>query len=93
MTRGTVKAAELASGLGAVVLGGGLGALMPRIPMAYAIAVLVSGILVHGTGMTLKHRLESASRPPLWWEQALFWMCWVLLGVAVAWLGARIAAS
>lgn len=86
MTRATVKAAELASGIGAIVLGGGLALLVPDLLRSYAVPILVAGILVHGVGMTLKHRLESGAREPVWWEQALFWGCWVGLGVLAVWL-------
>ena len=90
MARGAVKAAELASGLGAVVLGGGLALLVTDVLRGYAIPILVAGILVHGVGMSLKHRLEAAQREPLWWERALFWFCWVCLGLLGAWLLVRL---
>lgn len=79
MAIGALKAAELASSLGAGVLGAGLALLAPDALGRYGLPILLAGILVHGTGMTLKHRLESAARAPLWWEKALFRACWIAL--------------
>ena len=90
MARGSAKAAELASGLGAIVLGAGLALLVPDVLRGFAIPILVAGVLVHGVGMTLRHRLEAAERAPLWWEKALFWLCWLCLGVLAAWLPVRL---
>lgn len=90
MARATAKAAELASGLGAIVLGAGLALLVPDIFRGFAIPILVAGVLVHGVGMTLKRRLEAAEREPLWWERALLWFCWLCLAVLGVWLLSRL---
>jgi hypothetical protein len=82
------KGAELASGLGAIVLGAGLALVLPDWLRAHALPLLVAGVLVHGVGMTLKYRLESRGVQPLWWERALFWACWACLGGLAIWLSA-----
>jgi hypothetical protein len=79
MAIGAIKAAELASSLGAGVVGAGLALLAADLLGPFALPILLAGLLLHGTGMTLKHRLESAARAPLWWENALFWACWIAL--------------
>jgi hypothetical protein len=90
VTLAVAKAADLASGLGAIVLGAGLGMLAPGVLGGLAIPLLVIGILVHGAGMTLKHRLDGQGRQPLWWETALFWICWICLAAIAAWLLIRL---
>ena len=52
------KGAELAAGLGAIVLGAGLALVLPDWLRSYALPLVVGGALVHGVGMTLKVRLE-----------------------------------
>lgn len=88
---GRAKAAELACGLGAIVLGAGLALVLPDWLRKYALPLLVGGALVHGVGMTLKYRLESRSCPPLWWERLLFWGCWVCLAGLAAWIAGAAA--
>jgi hypothetical protein len=87
------KAAEVASGIGAIVLGAGLALVLPDSLRLYGMRLLIGGVVVHGVGMTLKHRLESRAGPPAWWERALFWLCWVcLLGLGI-WIAASAIAS
>ena len=83
MTR--LKLAELTSGVGALVLGVGLGALFPGWFGPAAGLITFAGLCVHAFGMWDKHRLEACSeayRPV--WIVALYWVCWLLLGVVLA---------
>jgi len=82
------KGAELASGLGAIVLGAGLALVLPPWLRTYALPLLLGGILVHGIGMSLKFRLERRLGPLLWWERALFWLCWLCLAALALWIAA-----
>ena len=81
-----VKATDLVSGLGAIVLGAGLGLLAPETLRAHALPLLLGRLAVHGAGMTLKYRFEHRQGLPLWWERALLrtgWICLAALGIAV----------
>jgi hypothetical protein len=89
---GHVKAAELASGLGAIVLGAGAALMLPEWLRTYALPLLAGGAFVHGVGMTLKYRLESRHGPTLWWERALFWLCWAGLAALGLWIAVVSAA-
>ena len=85
MTR--VKLAELTSGVGALVLGIGLGALFATWIGPAAGFVTLAGLAVHAFGMWDKHRVErqteaDAGRIVL----ALYWVCWLMLGGVLLYL-------
>ena len=85
MTR--VKLAELTSGVGALVLGIGLGALSATWIGSAAGFVTLAGIAVHAFGMWDKHRIEKrteadADRLVL----TLYWVCWLMLGGVLLYL-------
>ncbi|MGE3507744.1 MAG: hypothetical protein AB7N65_02540 [Vicinamibacterales bacterium] len=85
MTR--LKLAELTSGMGALVLGGGLGALVPRWFAPATGLIALAGVVAHGIGMWDKHRLQAqapAESGPC--VVALYCVCWLLLATAVAFL-------
>jgi hypothetical protein len=78
MTR--LKLADLTSGVGALVLGVGLGALFAPWVGPAAVVATFAGVVVHAFGMWDKHRLEaqtSEDRSPL--VLALYWVCWLML--------------
>jgi hypothetical protein len=81
------KLADLTSGVGALVLGVGLGGLFPQWFGPAAGAITVVGLSVHAFGMWDKHRLEARGQPenPLW-VVALYWVCWLLLAGVLAML-------
>lgn len=84
-----IKGAEVASAIGAIVLGAGLALLAPQVLQGHALLIVFTGLVVHGAGMTLKYRLESRDGPPLWWERAMFWLCWACLAGLGGWLLVR----
>ena len=82
-----LRLAELTSGVGALVLGVGLGALFPHRFGPTAGLITFAGLSLHAFGMWDKHRLEAvgpAENPP--WVVALYWVCWLLLAVVLAML-------
>jgi hypothetical protein len=79
------KRAELASGLGAFVLGTGIGGLAAPLLGRAAVAVLLLGLAVHAWGMYDKDRLERGSEAgSVRFAAALYWSCWILLALLVA---------
>jgi hypothetical protein len=88
MTR--LKLAELTSGIGALVLGVGFGALFPHWFAPAGGLLLAAGGVAHAFGMWDKHRIEARDVESGPWLTALYWTCWLLLaGVAVLLFAAR----
>ena len=89
MNRLTV--AELTSGVGALVLGVGLGALFPQWFNASAGLITFAGVVVHAFGMWDKHRLSgqapAADTGTL--TLILYWICWLLLVIVLGVVAAR----
>ena len=78
------KKADLASVIGAAILGVGLGALTARyVDLGPAGVALVVGIVLHAWGMLERHRLDTAT-PRVWWAEALYWACWLGILVVIA---------
>ena len=75
-----LKLAELTSGIGALLLGIGLGGLFARWITPVAAIVVVAGVITHAFGMWDKHRIETqrgAEGEP--WVVVLYWVCWLML--------------
>ena len=85
-----LKRAETTSSIGAGVLGGGLALLLPERLRAYAVPILLTGLVMHVWGMYDKHRLERRSGVArLWWAELLYWSCWVGLLALTAYVAVR----
>jgi hypothetical protein len=88
MTR--VKLAELTSGIGALVLGVGLGALFADWFASSATAIVLVGGAAHAFGMWDKHQLERQSHIEVSrWVAGMYWTCWLLLAALVVLLIVR----
>ena len=73
-----MKKADLASGVGAGILGVGVGVLAAQYLSPYAVPLVVVGIAMHVWGMLERHSLDTAA-PRVWWAEALYWLCWGIL--------------
>ena len=75
-----MKRTDLASGVGAGVLGGGLGVLVARYLDVgpFVVPLIVVGAMLHAWGMFERHRLE-ATAPRVWWGKGPYWACWAIL--------------
>jgi hypothetical protein len=91
-TRNRVRVAELTSGVGAVVLGIGVGVIASGVLRGLGLYLLLAGVLAHGWGMYAKHRAESLSGAAApGWHAALYWLCWAILaGLVLLVLGRAI---
>ena len=85
-----LKRAETTSAFGAGILGAGIALLLAELLKSYAVPILVLGLVMHAWGMYDKHRLEtSGGTARLWWVEALYWGCWVALGVLIVYVATR----
>ena len=85
--RSRLKRAELLGGVGALILGMGVGLLFAAFLTPYTIPFLLTGLLMHAWGMYNKHRLESEGAVARqWWAELLYWVCWAALLVLCAYI-------
>ena len=85
-----LKLAELTSGVGALVLGAGLAALMPKLVEGLGASITAVGLMLHAFGMWDKHRIEGKQdviTPAL--VVTPYWICWLLLGAVLMFLLVR----
>jgi len=79
-----LRIAELTSGVGALVLGVGLGALFATRIGRSAGVVVVLGVSLHAVGMWDKHRLDlQRGTPTPVWVVGFYWLCWLLLAAVL----------
>lgn len=79
------RVAELTSGVGALVLGVGLGALLGERLSGLGLSLLVLGAASHAWGMFDKRRTDERKGPAdVWWVSILYWTCWALLAFGAA---------
>lgn len=80
-----LKVAELTSGIGAGVLGLGLGARFSDHLKSFSVLIIVIGLFAHALGMFDKHRIEKEGEvfPPVW-TKFVYWICWAgIVGLIV----------
>src|SRR3990170_3778607 len=85
-----VKQAELASTLGAGIIGFGLGAYLANYFEPYAIWTIVIGIALHGVAMYKKAEIKPTK---LKWAKWLYWLCWAIIIVLAIYILASIILS
>jgi drug/metabolite transporter (DMT)-like permease len=78
VTASRARIAELMSGVGALVLGVGIGSYLPLFGRSAALVVIVLGAVLHSVGMVEVHRLEAGTRLPRW-TTGVYVVCWLLL--------------
>ena len=82
------KRADLIAGLGAVILGIGIGALPALRLQRDAASLLFAGVLIHGWRMFDKHRFEKANNASndVWRSKRALLDFWALLGALVVYV-------
>jgi len=93
-SEGAVKQADVTSGIGAGVLGVGLGVLLGDELRPIAAILLLVGALLHGWAMWRKHQLQLSHSVDLpHWSVVLYWICWLAFPAMAALVVARSTAA
>lgn len=71
---------------------GGIGVARAHADAAIRAALLSVGVILHGAGMTLKHRLEADDHELQWWDRSLFWACWSAPLATLGWVACLLVA-
>jgi drug/metabolite transporter (DMT)-like permease len=85
-----LRLAELASGLGAGVLGLGIGILAADYLRDLGLPLLLVGLLLHAWGMADKHRLERTADEAPRLAMLVYGLCWLVLAVLAIYVAVRI---
>jgi hypothetical protein len=84
------KLAEVTSGIGAGILGVGIGIYLADRLVGMAIWFVLLGVTLHGWGMFDRHRsLATATGKLPWWWQGLYAVCWVGLAALLVYAFVR----
>lgn len=89
-----VKRLELLGALGAGILGAGIGLLLSRWLLPFALPILIVGIVSHVWAMWAKKRMErqfNLARPA--WVIAAEWICWLMIASLIVYVAAWFAQS
>jgi hypothetical protein len=82
-----VRLAEITSGLGAGILGLGIGVVIAPYLTGLGLLVVAVGLVLHAWGMADKHRLEAKQGiPEVWWSTFFYWVCWVSLAAVTIYI-------
>ena len=79
-----VRLAELASSLGAGILGLGIGVRAASYLSGLGLLIVGVGLFLHAWGMADRQRMEARpGAPRIWWSTLMYWLCWIsLVGLA-----------
>ena len=83
-----LRLAELTSGVGAGIIGAGIGVLLAGYLAGLVLPILAVGLLLHAWGMRDRHALEAGLAQPAW-ATALYWACWIILAALALYAIAR----
>ena len=71
-----LRQAELASAIGAGIIGFGLGIYFASYFASYALWTIIIGVALHGVAMYKKAEMRPTM---LRWAKWLYWLCWVII--------------